>query len=295
MTETGTTTVFRDYDQAALDREYDNRSKVDGALAFLQACSDDSAAARAELGGEHNVAFGPSAEETLDIFPPGTAGGDPAPVQVFYHGGYWRALSKDDFSFVARAMAPKGAVTVVVNYALVPAVSMDELVRQCRAALAWCWKHAGDFGGDRDRICISGHSAGGHITAMMLATDWTAFDPDLPAAPIRGAYALSGLYDLEPIRLCFLNEDLGLTAEAAARLSPVRLSPGSRPPLALAVGGLEGPEYLRQSAALMRAWGGSGLDLSVHVLPDVHHFSIVAQLNDPASPLARLMHAQMGL
>jgi len=289
------TKIFRDYDQAGLDAEYDNRAKVESALDDLQACADESAAARRELGGERNVAYGAHPAETLDIFPPQQPGAGPAPVHVFYHGGYWRALSKDEFSFVARAFAPKGAITVVVDYALVPSVDMAELIRQCRTALAWCWKHAERFGGDRDRLHISGHSAGGHITAMMVATDWQQFDPDLPAAPIRAACGISGLYDLEPIRLCFLNQDLGLTPETAARLSPIRLSPGSTPDLALVVGGLEGPEYLRQTEALAQAWDDSGLAITTAVLPDIHHFSIIAELNDPASRLSGMLQAQMGL
>jgi arylformamidase len=184
---------------------------------------------------------------------------------------------------------------VVVNYALVPSVDMDELVRQCRAALAWTWKNAADFGGDRDRIAISGHSAGGHLVGMLLATDWPAFDAALPADPIRSGCGISGLYDLEPIRLCFLNDDLGLDGAAAARNSPVLLPPRTAAPLLLPVGGLEGPEYLRQSLDLAAAWGGVGGDVTVRILPGIQHFSIVEQLADPDSELAGLIAAQIGL
>ena len=287
--------VFRDYDQAGLDWEYDNLRKVADAEPFLKICADGSIRARAGGNPQRNVAYGPSAAETVDIFPTMVAGADPAPVHLFFHGGYWRASSKDDFSCVAHAFAPAGAITVVVDYALVPAVTFDELVRQCRAALAWTWKHAGNFGGDRDRLFISGHSAGGHLTAMMLATDWPAFDAALPADPIAGACGISGLYDLAPIRLCFLNQDLQLTPDVAARNSPILLTPKSRAPLLLTVGGLEGPEYLRQTTELAAAWGVHGLDVTVRILPDIHHFSIIAQLDDPAAPLSRLIQAQMGL
>jgi arylformamidase len=290
-----TTAVFRNYDQAALDWEYDNQRKVANAAEFLEICASGSRDAQERGNPLRSIPYGSSAAETVDVFPAVGGNGGPAPVHIFFHGGYWRARSKDDFSCVAHAFAPAGAVTVVVDYALVPSVPFDELVRQCRAALAWTWKNAADFGGDRDRIYISGHSAGGHLTAMMMATDWPAFDTALPVDPIRGACGISGLYDLEPIRLCFLNQDLQLTPEVAARNSPVLLEPKCRAPLLLTVGGLEGPEYLRQTTELAAAWGRHGVNVTVRIMPEIHHFSIVAQLNDPKSELSRLIQAQMGL
>jgi len=284
--------VFGNYERAALDREYDNRAKVPDFAAYLERWRPRNALARDLPGCRRDVPFGPSEAETLDLFP--GSGARNAAINVFYHGGYWKAFGKDDFSFVAHAFQPRGAITVVVNYALLPGVDMDELVRQCRAALAWVWRNAPEFGGDRERVYVSGHSAGGHLAAMLMATDWAAFDPRLPAEPIAGACGISGLYDLEPIRLCFLNDDLHLTEADIVRNSPVRHPRPGNGSVLLPVGELEGPEYLRQSRQLASAWRGR---VSPHllVMPGMHHFSIVDQLDDPDSALAAAIHRQMGL
>ncbi len=205
------------------------------------------------------------------------------------------ALHKNNFSYVAYGLHDTSAVTVVVNYALVPDVSFDELVRQCRAALAWIWRNADRFGGNREQIFVSGHSAGGHLVAMMMATDWPAFDPELPVQPICGGCGISGLYDLEPIRLCFLNEDLRLSEEDAARNSPMKQRRTCLSPLLLPVGATEGPEYLRQSNDLAEAWFHSGKTPDVLVMLGHNHFSIATQLDDPESELSRAIQYQMGL
>lgn len=285
--------VFRHYDQEALDREYNNRDKVADYEAYLAHYTDASARTRADLACRLDVAYGDHPNQVLDIFPAAAAAG-PAPAQVFIHGGYWRALHKEEFSFVARGFVPKGAATVVIDYALMPGVEMDELVRQCRAALAWVWRNAASFGADPERIFISGHSAGGHLVAMLMATDWPAF-AGLPADVVKGGCGISGLYDLEPIRLCYLNQDLHLDAEAARRNSPTLLAPVCPGPLMLPVGALEGPEYLRQSEDLAAAWRAHGREVEVRVMADHNHFTICAELEDPASELATAIQRQMGL
>jgi arylformamidase len=202
-------------------------------------------------------------------------------------------MDKADFSYVARALRPVGAATVVIDYGLVPTIDLDELVRQCRAAVAWVHRHARQWGGDPERITVCGHSAGGHLTAMMLATDWRAWG--LPADVVKGACAISGLYDLEPIRLCYLNHILALTPESARRNSPVHLAPTGRPPLVLAVGGAEGPEYHRQTDDLAAAWRAHGLSIEVMDLAGHDHFSIMGELSSPGTELARAIHRQLGL
>ena len=285
--------LFLHYDRAALDAEYDNRAKVTGAEDYVARWKVRSKEARSELKCNLDIAYGSSHAETLDIFPSNTPG--KSPINIFYHGGYWRALHKDEFSYVAYGLHEAGAVTVVVNYALVPEVSFDELVRQCRAALAWVWNNADNFEGDREQLFVSGHSAGGHLVAMMMATDWPAFDVGLPAQPICGGCGISGLYDLEPIRLCFLNEDLKLSEETATRNSPMKQKRTCLSPLLLPVGGSEGPEYLRQSNELSEAWSCSGETPKVLVMPGHNHFSIAAQLDDSESELSRSIQDQMGL
>ncbi|MDH3451282.1 MAG: alpha/beta hydrolase [Gammaproteobacteria bacterium] len=279
--------VFRDYDQAGLDAQYDNRAKVPAFAEYMDRWQRLSRETRERLSAQLNVAYGPSREEVLDIFP----GRPGAPIHIFYHGGYWRALHKDDFSFVVDSLQPTGVTTVIVNYALVPSVDMAELVRQCRAALAWVWHNAASFGGDRERIYISGHSAGGHLVAMMMATDWPAFAAGLPSDPLRAGCGISGLYDLEPIRLCFLNADLAMSRADAAALSPVLLPRHCSGTLVLPLGDLEGPEYFRQSSDLAAAWANT----EIQPMAGHDHFSIAAQLEDPDSELASIIHRQMGV
>ena len=285
--------IFLHYDRVALDAEYDNSGKVADAEDYIAGWKTRSEEARSNLDCSLDLAYGPSTAETLDIFPPNTPG--KSPINVFYHGGYWRELHKNDFSYVVHAVHAAGAVTVVVNYALVPEVSFDELVRQCRAALAWVWNNADRFSGDREKIFVSGHSAGGHLVAMMMATDWHAFDSRLPIQPICGGCGISGLYDLEPIRRCFLNEDLKLSKEDATRNSPMKQQRTCLSPLLLPVGAYEGPEYLRQSNELAEAWSRSGEVPKVLVMPGHNHFSIAAQLDDSKSELSRVIQHQMGL
>ena len=181
-------TVFRHYDRAALDAEYNNRAKVKDAMDWIARYGAESARARAELPIRFDVPYGAHHAERLDVFP--AAGAAPAPIHVFVHGGYWHRLDKADFSFVVRGLRPAGAVTVVVNYGLIPAIDMDTLVRQCRTAVAWVHAHAAEIGGDPARIFVSGHSAGGHLTAMLLATDWTTLGR--PADVLKGGVAIRG-------------------------------------------------------------------------------------------------------
>src|SRR5437867_1945390 len=283
--------IFREYDRAALDREYDNRKKVIDSPAWLTRFAEASIAARAEIPCRLDVAYGTHPGERLDIFPAERA--TPAPVHVFIHGGYWQWLDKKDFSYVARAFVPAGVATVVINYALMPAVTMAELVRQCRASIAWVHAHAASFGGDPSRITVSGHSAGGHLVAMLLATDWAAF-AGLPADVVKAGAGISGLYDLEPIRLCYLNDVLALTPDDARVHSPIHHPPSHAGPLLLPVGALEGPEYLRQSHALARVWSSRGLRCEAVEMAGHHHFSIIAELEEPASDLSRRLVRQMG-
>ena len=282
-------TVFLGYDRVALDREYNNSGKIPNAAEYLARFPGESARARDELPARLDLRYGPAPGETLDLFLP--AGGGPAPVHVFVHGGYWRSLGKSDFSFVARGLQPAGALVAVIDYALIPTVDMDELVRQVRAAVAWLHRNAAAFGGDPDRLTASGHSAGGHLVAMLMSTDWPRF-AGLPSGVVKAGSGISGLYDLEPIRLSYLNETLGLTAETARRNSPVHVVPEAAGPLLLAVGALEGDEYHRQTETLAAAWRRRGHAVEVMDMAGHDHFSIVTELGDPDAPLSRAIRGQ---
>ena len=289
--------VYRGYDQEALDWQYDNRRRARVSADYVAFYQAASIAARNTLPCTLDISFGQSDAEVLDIFGPAKPG-LPVPVHMFIHGGYWRALHKDDFSFVATPIVEAGGMAVVVNYALMPGVTMDELVRQCRAALAWLYQNAGDYGGDPDRITISGHSAGGHLVTMMLATDWGA-DYGLPQDVVKGGVALSGLYDLEPIRLCYLNKELGMDEETARRNSPINCLPdipaGTAPPLVLTYGSLESEEFARQTAVYADAWRARGHDCTVDPIAGHHHMSVISTMADRDSPLTCMIAAQMGL
>jgi arylformamidase len=285
-------TVFLGYDQERLDREYNNRLKVPRHPEYLERYKQRSAEARATLPARLDLRYGPAPGEALDLFLP--AQGGPAPVHVFVHGGYWMALDKADFGFVARGLQPAGLLVSVINYGLIPSVDMDELVRQVRASVAWLHRNAPAFGGDPARITASGHSAGGHLVAMLLATDWPAL-AGLPPDVVKAGCGISGLYDLEPIRLSYLNATLGLGWEAARRHSPVHRVPERGGPLLLAVGSLEGEEYHRQTDTMAAAWRRRGLAARVLDLPGHDHFSIVAELEDPGSPLTRAILAQAAI
>lgn len=282
--------IFLDYDQAELNAQFNNSAKVPEFPDYLARYRAQSAAARDGHGAARvDVVVGTSAIERIDIFP-GRASNGPAPVQVFIHGGYWLMLDKADFSFVANGFAPHGITTVVINYALIPAVRMDELVRQCRQAVAWVLTHAAEFGADPTRVFVSGHSAGGHLTTMVGATDWSSFTAPLVPRPVsdrpRGGFALSGLHDLVPISRSYLQDSLKLNADEVARNSPMELAPPDGGSWLALVGAKEGPEYHRQSTGLAERWTAAGHgDTNAQIVDGHDHFSIMMALGDPDDPL----------
>ncbi len=285
--------IYQGYDQAELDAQYDNRSRVPEHVDIHAAYQADGEAVLSEFDIRLDVAYGPSGEETLDIYLPENTGG--APINVFLHGGYWFSRHKNDFRFLARGLVPAGAILVIVNYALVPQVNLDELVRQCRAAVAWTFENIETFGGNPDRIFVSGHSAGGHLTVMMMATDWPVFGEGLPAGLVKGGCAISGIYDLEPIRLGFMQETLGFTPEQVARNSPLTLKPATDAPLIVAVGGGESEEFLRQSETFADAWKNKGVPCETVIRAGLNHFTILGEFADPEGDLTRTTLKQMGL
>ena len=289
--------VFGGYDRAALDAQYDNRKRHPEHVQLHAAWTADGDKVLADFDHKLDIAYGPSADETLDLYLPKKSqrAAKGAPINVFLHGGYWMSRHKDHFRFLARGLVPAGAILVVVNYALVPAVDLDEQVRQCRAAVAWAWRHAEDLGGDRERVFVSGHSAGGHLTAMMLTTDWPAFEGGLPRTLVKGGAALSGIYDLEPIRHAYLQDTLKFTAAHETRNSPDRLAPATDAPLLVAVGDDESDEFLRQSKVLVAAWSNRLADCRLLVAPKLNHFTMLGAFADPGSALNAAVLRQMGL
>jgi len=273
--------LFRNYATVEqLDQQYNTMLGVDDVDSILARWAAHSNATRAALPGHLGLRFGPHRDERLDVF----AAGRSAPVHVFVHGGYWRRFHAEDFSFVARALVEAGVTVAVPNYSLCPAVGIAEIVRQMRAALAWVYANATHFEGDPQRITVSGHSAGGHLTAMLLATRWEE-DYGLPGDLIKGACPISGLFDLSPLRYTYLQPWLQLDGDQSARLSPVLDMPVQAPRIVVTVGGNESPEFQRQSREYLAAWHGAGLRGDWLDLPGRNHFSALDALTEPGHPL----------
>jgi arylformamidase len=278
--------VYRDYDQEALDGQFNLRARWPQFQLYFDRWSEESAAARARLDGHLDLTYGPSAGQRLDIFPaPQGAGTDKgAPLVAFIHGGYWQALDKSDFSYLAPTFVDAGIAFASLNYDLAPQVSVEEIVRQVRAAIVWLSGHAGDYGADPERIYVAGHSAGGHLTAMALATAWTDW-PDAPSRPVKGGCSVSGVYELEPLWRCYQQEVLKLDAGMVARNSPQRLAPPNGVPLICAVGSEETEAFHDQQRELAATWGDQGLPVQVVELPGRNHFTAVDGLFEADHPL----------
>lgn len=290
------TAIYQGYDRAGLDAQYNNRARVPEHARIHAAFEAQGDAVLADFDTRLDVSYGPSAEETLDIYLPKGGPTEGMPVNVFLHGGYWYSRHKNDFRFLARGMVPSGAALVVVNYALVPRVNLDEVVRQCRAAVAWTYRNATTFGADPERIYVSGHSAGGHLVAMMMTTGWPAFADGLAANVIKGGAALSGIYDLTPIPLGYMRDTLQFTPEQVARNSPMTLTPATKAPLIVGVGGGESEEFLRQSLEFAEKWGApGGIECWMITLDGINHFTILGEFADPKSVLTQAVLKQMGL
>jgi arylformamidase len=284
------TDVFAGYDQDGLDAQYNLRPLVPHHPKIFERYIRDSALVVERYPATLDVAYGDQPGERLDIFHAAASDGR-APIVVFIHGGYWRNKDKSDYRYLAPAFVEAGVSFVPLNYTLAPHASMDEIVRQNRAALAWLSANIADHGGDPDRIHITGHSAGGHLVAMLMATDWMAVAgrPDV----IAGASAISGLFDLEPIQKCYLNETLDLDGEEAERNSPVHLTPTQDIPLILSLGGEETIEYHRQQDVFEAAWSEVLSDVSTVEMLGLTHYDVIDHLGHPGSGLYQAVMAQV--
>jgi arylformamidase len=269
-------------DRTTLERQYSARGTVASIDPFLERYAAISAEMRATLPCHLDVSYGPSDAETMDIFP---AGPD-APVFVFIHGGYWRLLSKDDSAFMAEVFTKAGVAVAALNYELAPKASLDEIVRQCRAAIAWLAANGREFGINIEEIFVGGNSAGGHLVGMLISQGW---QEDFGVRPnvVKGALAVSGLFDLEPVRLCAPNEWLHLDEDAVARNSPLQHLPEHGCPLVVSWAGSETDEFKRQSRDYAAAWTARGFPCTVFELSDRNHFDVILDLADPDSRMTR--------
>ena len=270
-----------------LERMYNNRARVPEHGEYFKRWAAESARVRAAQPSQVDLPYGPGGNETLDVFPAQRAG---APVLFFIHGGYWRSLDKSDHSFIAEPFVRQDVCVVVPNYALCPGteaapVTIPHIALQMTRALAWTWRHVARYGGDPARITVAGHSAGGHLTAMLLACRWKKVGPDLPAQAVRNALSLSGLFDLEPMRLTpSFQASLRLTPSHVRRASPALWPAPTSGVLYSVVGAKESEEFLRHSSLIAQAWGSRAVPVC-EALPGRDHFSIVDALADPAHRL----------
>jgi arylformamidase len=283
-------------DPAWFDAQYNNRANVPEHPAIFARWAAASAAARAASNAQYDIAYGSGAGETLDLYlpPAAGAGAGAAPVLVYIHGGYWRALDKADFSFVAPSFNADGVLVVVPNYALAPAVSVEHIALQMTAAVAWTWRNAARYGGDPGRIVVAGHSAGGHLVSMLLSCRWKQVGEDLPAQLLNGGLSISGVYDLEPIRQApFLQVDLKLTPASVRRLSPA-FFPRPRCPLYTVAGGDESEEFIRQNRLIRDVWGPTAVPIC-ETVAGKNHMTVLEGLADPAGRLHDLALRLLGL
>ena len=265
-----------------VEREYNLRAAFPDHPQWFARWAADSEAARALVEGSLNVRYGSGPRQTVDLF----RAVHPRGALLFIHGGYWRALDKRDHAFVAPPLVAEGIGVAVINYDLCPDVSIARIVDECREAVAWLQREGTRYGIPAERLVVAGHSAGGHLAAMLVATDWKTRGSPFGLA---GAVAISGVFDLEPLVQVSFNADLRLDSVRARAVSPIHLRPRNSVPMLVAAGADETSEFIRQSWLLWERWPechSSGRRGPLFV-PQRHHFSVVSDLGNPASELVR--------
>jgi arylformamidase len=272
------------------EKEYDNRARVPEHPQIFAAWARDGEAYRqealAEKRAELGLRYGPGTRQTIDLFfaRPGTE----APLALFVHGGWWRSLEPTSFSQMARGLNAHGINVAVAGYDLCPQVTIATIIDEIRAACLFLWSRFGR------RLLVYGHSAGGHLTGAMLATNWTALDAKAPATLVPAGLSISGVFDLVPLVSVSVNQDLRLDTKEARRISPVLWEGPRGLVLDALVGGLESAEFLRQSRLIADAWGKAGVTTRYEEVAGTNHFTVLAPLIDPASPMVKRLIALAG-
>ena len=269
-------------DEIDYEVEYNNRARVPENPTLMAGWARDAAAYR-EQHAPRVVAYGPGARNTIDIFP----GDNQGPIVVFIHGGYWQALDGSSSSHCARGLNAHGIDVAIPTYDLCPQVTVDTIIQQMRAA-------ARELARLGRPLVLSGHSAGGHLAACLLATDWPAYDASLPKDLVIAAYTISGLFDLVPLVRTSINRALRLDETAARAASPLFWKPPCRGSLDAVVGGNESAEYFRQSRTMVEQWGAAGVTTRFGVVPDANHFTAIAPLADPDSAMVQRLKELAG-
>lgn len=264
------------YNLRALRPDYD--SKV------VPSWQSRSEAYRGQADARLDLAYGPGERERVDVF---LAAGSDNPLLVYFHGGYWQRGDKSLYSFLAQPFVERGVSVALVNYDLCPSVRISDITPQARRATAWLWRNAAALGVSPDKLFVMGHSAGGHITGMLMATVWSTLGDDLPPDMIKGGIPVSGLFDLEPLRFSSINDAVRMDAQEAAAQSPMQHPPVTNAPQLVVCGQAETAEFHRQSDGYVQAFATGQRPMQRYTVPDSDHFDELDVLADPDSEFFR--------
>lgn len=281
--------IYKQYNQAALDRQYNNRLQVPGYAIHLERWELLSRQTEKKYPVIKDVAYGDQPRELLDIYP---SSQQRSKTLVFIHGGYWQRFDKSSFQFVAGAFHSYNITSALLNYPLAPIASMDQIVSSCRKAMRWLHANLPSFNGDVNEVYLVGHSAGAHLVAMLMASEWQQNNHSFSKDMFKGACAISGLFNLVPVQLSEVNRGLQMGAGTALKNSPVQLKPVITCPLILGVGDEETEEFKDQSKELYACWK-ENISIQFSQIPGLNHFSILEALCTPASVLHKNMRTLM--
>jgi arylformamidase len=282
--------AYKGFRQDEMEFQYNPRVSVPEFPELARIRSAQARKVRDSAKSWLNVPYGSSPRELLDIYAAGKQGG---PVLVYIHGGYWRSGSKEDNCNFVPTFTKRGATVVLVEYDLCPQVTVADIVRQTRSAIAWVYKNIVRYGANPSKVFVAGHSAGGHLTAMALAHDWAK--EGMPADLIKGAVATSGVYDLDMVMEISVQEQVRMTPDIAKQNSPLLHPPRVKCPLVVAVGGAEPQGWQQMSEDYFNYCKQHGMPVEYLVEPDANHYTMSEHLLDDARPLTRAMIKQMGL
>jgi|TARA_B110000971_G_scaffold215458_1_gene248923 arylformamidase len=277
--------VFKKYTPEELERQYNVRdSRTDYETVIVPDWTNRSAHTREHTNCTLDLQYGPFDKQKLDYFPAGDAG---APTLIFFHGGYWQRGDKSAYSFLAEPFVNNGINMIIAGYSLCPTVSMTDLTEQSRQVLVWLWENSDHLGINPNRIVVSGHSAGGHLTEMLMGTDWPRRNKDLPVDLIKAGVPISPLSLLEPIRHTTINDALGMDTDEAEMLSPMNTPPVTTAPQLIVCGGAETDEFHRQSDMYFEAFNTAEIPFERYNVPNADHFDEINILADANSEFFR--------
>ncbi|GGC62187.1 alpha/beta hydrolase [Chelatococcus reniformis] len=273
--------VYGQYTRDEIEMQYNLRAgRPDYDSAVVPDWVARSLLARERLESRLDVAYGPGPKQKLDVFPAGPT----APTLVYFHGGYWQRGDKSVYAFLAEPFVASGISVILVGYDLCPAVTITAISAQARQAMVWIWRNAATVGVARERLAVMGHSAGGHITGMLMGTDWTAWSGDIPADLIKAGVPISPLNELEPLRFTSINDAVGMDAAEAAHESPMHHPPRTDAPQLVVCGEAETAEFHRQSDIYVEAFATAARPVERYSVPGCDHFDELNVLARPASP-----------